>query len=180
MRSRSSVPRGQEERLDVHRPVGMEGVGADSAVRGHVLVLLARRLAQDVDLDLARVLREATRRDRDAAGQRERLQQADREGAGRAEARAGGHVGDRRDLERVAVPVAQERLAQDRMPDLRRLVDLLELGVLHPVAPLEDRVGEHVDVLVDRPAHEEAAVLPVVGREVRPAAAERDAQRAHG
>ena len=29
-----------------------------------------------------------------------------------------GHIGDRRDLERVAAPVAQQRLAQDRVPDL--------------------------------------------------------------
>ena len=70
-----------------------------------------------------------------------------------------------------------ERLAQDRVADLARVVDLLELRVLEPVAALEDRVREHVDVLVDRPADEEAAVLAVVGRQVGAAAAERDAQR---
>ena len=59
----------------------------------------------------------------------------------------------------------------------RDLVDLLHLGVLHPVAALEDRVGEHVDVLVDRAGDEEAAVLAVVGGQVGAAAAERDAQR---
>jgi hypothetical protein len=45
-------------------------------VRGDVLILLARRLAEDVDLDLACVLRKTSRRDRDAAGQRERLDPA--------------------------------------------------------------------------------------------------------
>ena len=70
-----------------------------------------------------------------------------------------------------------QRLAQDRVADLARVVDLLELRVLQPVAALEDRVREHVDVLVDRPADEEAAVLAVVGRQVGAAAAERDAQR---
>ena len=63
------------------------------------------------------------------------------------------------------------------MADLGRIVDLLELRVLHPVPPLEDRVGEHVDVLVDRPADEEAAVLAVVGGKVGAAASEADAQR---
>ena len=59
----------------------------------------------------------------------------------------------------------------------RGVVDLLELGVLHPVAALEDGVGEHVDVLVDRPADEEAAVLAVVRGEVGSASAEAHAQR---
>ena len=84
----------------------------------------------------------------------------------------GGHVGDRGDLQRVSAPVTQQRLAQDRMADLGDLVDLLQLGVLHPVAALEDRVGEHVDVLVDRPRDEEAAVLAVVGGQVGPTAPE--------
>ena len=86
----------------------------------------------------------------------------DGERARRAQPGPGRDVGDHAHLERVAVPVAQERLAQDRVADLRGLVDLLELRVLHPVAALEDRVGEHVDVLVDRAADEEAAVLAVV------------------
>src|SRR6185437_8306881 len=64
-----------------------------------------------------------------------------------------------------------------RVLDLLRLVDLLELRVLHPVALLEDRVGEHVDVLVDRPAHQEAAVVAVVGGDVGAATAEADPQR---
>src|SRR5581483_9816102 len=92
-------------------------------------------------------------------------------------ARAGGHVGDRGDLQRRAVPVAQQALAQDRVADLSDLVDLLELGVLHPVAALEDRVHQHVDVLVDRGGDEKAAVLAVVGRQVGAPAAQRDAQR---
>ena len=53
----------------------------------------------------------------------------------------------------------QQRLAQDRVRISRGVVDLLELRVLHPVAALEDRVGEHVDVLVDRAGDQEAAVL---------------------
>ena len=37
------------------------------------------------------------------------------------------------------------------MADLGDVVDLFDLGVLHPVSLLEDRVDQHVDVLVDRP-----------------------------
>ena len=63
------------------------------------------------------------------------------------------------------------------MADLGRIVDLLELRVLHPVPPLEDRVREHVDVLVDRPTDQEPAVLTVVGGDVGSASAEAHAQR---
>ena len=48
-----SVVGAELERLDVDRAVGIERVGADAAVRGDVLVLLADRLLEDVDLDLA-------------------------------------------------------------------------------------------------------------------------------
>ena len=100
------------------RPV--ERVRADPAVRRDVLVLLAGRLAEDVDLDLACVLRETSRRDRDAARQGERLEEADGERPGRAEARPGRNVGDHAHLQRVAVPVPHQRLAQDRMLGSRR------------------------------------------------------------
>src|SRR6185312_7660799 len=66
---------------------------------------------------------------------------------------------------------------EDRVADLRGLVDLLELRVLHPVSALEDRVGEHVDVLVDRSADEEPAGLAVVRGDVGPAASEAHAER---
>ena len=87
----------------------------------------------------------------DAPRKRERLQQADGERAGRAHPGPGGDVGDRRDLERVCR--CQWRSSVSRRIGWRisdGLVDLLELRVLQPVAALEDRVREHVDVLVDR------------------------------
>ena len=89
--------------------------------------------------------------------------------ARRSHARSGGHIGDGGDLEGIALPVAQQRLAKDRVPDLGDVVDFLGFGVLHPVALLEGGVDEHVDVLVDRPCDEEPAELPVVRGEVRPA-----------
>ena len=133
---------------------------------------------EDVDLDLARRLGQLARRQR---------------GAARASASAFSRQTVNAPEEPMPVPAGTsateaissgsprqwrtQRLAQDRVADLARVVDLLELRVLQPVAALEDRVREHVDVLVDRPADQEAAVLAVVGRQVGPAAAERDAQR---
>ena len=165
------------QRLDLDAAVGAERVRADPSVRSHVGILLAHRLFEHVDLDLARCLGERARCDRGPARVREALQQADGVGARGAHARPRGDIRHRGDLERVAAPVAKQALAQDRVPDLADLVDLLHLGVLHAIALLEDRVGEHVDVLVDRPGHQEAAVLAVVGGEVGTAASERDPQR---
>ena len=140
-----------------------------------VLILLAGRLVQNVDLDLTRVLCETPWRDGHATRERERLQEAHRERAGRAQAGPCRDVGNHTHLQGITLPVALQCLPKDRMADLRGLVDLLELRVLHPVPALEDGVGEHVDVLVDRAADQEAAVLTVVGRHVGPAPAEADA-----
>ena len=107
---------------------------------------------------------------------RQPLQQRDRERPGGAHPRAGGDVGHRGHLEWVSPPVALEALAQDRMPDRRDVVDVLGLRVLHLVPALEDRVHQHVDVLVDRAGDEEPAVLAVVGGQVGSAPAERDPQ----
>ncbi len=127
MRSRSSVFARQGEWLDVDRAVAIERVRADPAVCGDVLILLAGGLAENVDLDLARILRETRRRDGDASGERERLQEAHRERAGRTQTGPRRHVGDHADFERIAVPVAEQRLSQDRVADLGGVVDLLEL-----------------------------------------------------
>ena len=71
----------QLERLDVNAPVAVERVRADAAMGSDVLVLLADRLLQHVDLDLAGGLGEAPWGDRGAARVRQALQQADRESA---------------------------------------------------------------------------------------------------
>jgi hypothetical protein len=55
------------------------------------------------------------------------LEQTHRVRARGAHAGSRRHVRDRRDLERAAAPMAQQALAQDRMPDFADLVDLLQL-----------------------------------------------------
>src|SRR5271155_112637 len=120
-------PRVQLERLDVDASVWMKGVSADSTVRGDIGILLADGLAEHVDLDLACRLSARARRDRGPSRIGETLEQAHGVGAGGAHPGARGHIGDRGDLQRAAAPVAEQRLAQDRVADLADLVDLLEL-----------------------------------------------------
>ncbi len=70
------------------------------------------------------------------------------------------------------MPVAQQRLAKDRVADLGDRVDFLADGVLHAVAALEHGVHEHVHVLVDRSRDEETPVLAVVRGQIGPTAPE--------
>src|SRR6478736_7737106 len=63
------------------------------------------------------------------------------------------------------------------MLDLGGLVDLFEARVLHAVSPLEDGVGQHVDVLVDRPPDQESASLAIVRGKVGSSAAEAHPER---
>ena len=159
----------------------MEAELGDSAIRGDVLVLLSDRLVQAVDLDLAGRAREVVRQDRAAAMRVERLHERGRETAGRAEAGAGGDVGERGDLDlRRAEVEHPDGLADDRMLDVVGTLDVFELRVLEEDAADERPHHGDVDVLVDRRGDEEAAVLAVVRAEVGAAAAERDPQRATG
>jgi hypothetical protein len=63
------------------------------------------------------------------------------------------------------------------MANLRRMFDILRLLVLHPIGSLEDRVHEHVHVLVDRAGDEEPPMSRVVRPKVGSASTERNAQR---
>src|SRR5271154_743068 len=119
--------RAQLERIDLNGAVWIERVRADPPVSSHVGVLLADRLAEHVDLDLACGLCQPTRRDRRAPREGEALEQTDRVGARGAHAGACRHVRHRGALQWVSPPVARERLAQDRMAYLGDLIDLLEL-----------------------------------------------------
>ena len=109
----------------------------------------------------------------------ERLQERRGKAAGRAEARAGRNVRERRDFELRRPEVEQlDRFANDRMLHVGRRLDVLELRVLQVDAFGERTHHRHVDVLVDRRRDEESTVLAVVGRQVRATATERDAKRA--
>ena len=107
------------QRLGLDRAVRVEREAGQAAVRGDVLVLLADRLAQPIDLDLAGLLGELARMQQPAPVRVERLQQRGGEAARRAEAGARRDVGQRRDFDlRRLEPDQLDRLADDRMLDL--------------------------------------------------------------
>jgi hypothetical protein len=62
------------------------------------------------------------------------------------------------------------------MLDLINRGRFLEAGVLEQKPVHEPAVDIDVDIFVDRGRNEETRMLPIVGGQVRPAAAERNAQ----
>ena len=87
------------QRRGVDRAVPAEREAGDAAESGDVLVLLADRLLQQVDLDVAGLLGEFARMDDVARLGVQRAQQRRGETAGRAESGAGRDIGQRRDLD---------------------------------------------------------------------------------
>ena len=102
--SRWRVARREVERTHLDLVVGMERERGDPADRGDVLVLLADRLAEAVELDVARELGELHVGRVLVAVGAEGLQRADGERARRAEPGAGRDVGHRRDLDAGVAP----------------------------------------------------------------------------
>jgi hypothetical protein len=80
-----------------HRSVLRDLQDRQPAVRGHVLVLFADRLFEDVELDVTRLFRERLQRHVIAAVMVQRIEQADEIAARRSESRARGKIGDRAD-----------------------------------------------------------------------------------
>ena len=164
--------------LDVHAAVAAEAEAAQPAVGGDVLVLLADRLAEALDLDLARLARELLGGHLLAAVDVEGVQESDREAARGAEARAlRRDVGEQRHLDAALDARHAHRLADQLVLDLRDVRADLLLHVVEVDLVVEALLHDHVDVLVDRGGDDEALALGVVGRQVGAAARERDAQR---
>ena len=137
--------------------VRLELEAGDAAESSDVVVLLARRASEQVDLDVRRLLGKIAGGDVLALERVQGPQQADRERPGRAEAGSGGDVGQADDLERRADIVQRERAADDRVVDLIDLLDPLERRVLEEVVVGERPVDADVDVLVDRGRDDEAS-----------------------
>ena len=152
-----------------------------SAVGGDVLVLLADRLAADLDLDAAGLRRQPLGAHEPAGEGVERVEQADRVAARGAEPRAlRGHVGDRGDLDAALDPDEAERLADQLVTQLGGAVHHLGDRVARPDAVVELAVDRDVDVLVDRGAEHGAALAPVERAQVGAPAGKADAQRRPG
>src|SRR5947209_7627646 len=121
------------------------------------------------------------------------MQQADGEGAARAHARTGGHVGEAGNLhafglislKNVAFTLAVFRnadsqllqaLAHQRVLDLFHPVDVFSLRIADAQLVVEVRVNGDVNIFVDGGANHRAAVLPIEAGEVAAAAGKADAK----
>ena len=165
----------QREALDLDGAVGLERQRADAAERRDVLVLLADRLLEEIDLELAGLARELLGRDELALERVQAVEQGDREAARRAETRVGGHVGQAVELEAAGDPGHAERRLEDAVPDLVDRVDDLALGVREADGVLEAARDADEDELVDGRGDDEAAVLARVAGEVGAASPEGEA-----
>ena len=170
---------GDLQRPGFHLFVRKKTEAGDAAEGGDILVLLADRLLEDLDLDAAGLLGQLLRMDQILLQRVERLQQRRGETPGRPEARASRHVGHAGDLQmRRPDPRRSQRFANQGMLHLVDRPDPLHVGVLDDQVLDECLVQRDIDVLVDGRGDDEPAVLAVVRGQVRPAAAQGNPQRA--
>ncbi len=138
------------ERRDVHAAVRLEREARHPAERRDVLILLADRPAEDVDLDAARLLGELGGADVLTLPGVQRTKEADGERAGRSQPGYGGDVREADDLDARIHRMLLQRRADDRVSDLGRRLHAFEGGVLEEVVLGERSVDADEDVLVDR------------------------------
>jgi hypothetical protein len=170
-----------EIRSDRHPVVAVKGQALEAAERRDVLILLPDRLAEPVDLDVARHLGQLLRVQRLVPVQVQRLQERGGEAAGRPEARARRDVREGGDLDlRGPQALQRQSLPDDRMPHLLDPLDVLERRVFQVDPGLERPRHRHVDVLVDGGGDQKSLALGVVRRKIGAAAAQRDPERAAG
>ncbi len=144
-----------------------------------ILILLADRLAETVDFDVAGLLRQFLGMNEVAVVGMQGFQQRCREAARGAKARAGRDVGHGGQLEPLAVHLhVGHGLADDGVGQLGRIGHALELRIFDDEVFDEGLVQRDVDVAVDRSGDQEAAELAVIGRQVGAAASQGDAERA--
>ena len=172
---------GDLERRGFHLLVGKKPETGDPAERGDVLVLLADRLPEGVDLDAARLLGQLLRVHQVLLQRVQGLEERGGEAAGRAEAGPGRHVGHAGDLEMGRLhPDQPEGLANQRVLHLVHGADPLQLRVLEDELLIEGLVQRDIHVLVDRGGEHKPAVLPIVGGQIGAPPTKGDPQRAPG
>ena len=166
---------GEFHRDDLHFSSRQKVEGSHATDRRDVLILLADGLVQFLQLDLAGLRGDLHRAHDVLFVSVQRFQQRRGETAGRTESAAGGDVGHRGDLQRAPVHLQKRaRFTHDRMLQPARVLHTLKPRVFHDEVVHEGFVERDIDILVDRRGDEEPAMLLVVGREIRAAAAERD------
>src|SRR6185437_2780984 len=122
-------------------------------------VLLADRLLEELDLELARLARELLGGDELALVGVESVEEGDREAARRPEAGVGRDVGEAVELEPLRDAHHAERRLEDAVLDLIDRVDDLALRVGEADRVLEPARNADRDELVDRRGDEKTAVL---------------------
>ena len=132
-------------------------------------------MAGDVNLDMTRVLCQRLLRNLLALQLVERGKQRDEVGARRAEPGATRHVGHGRDLQAAGEAEHLERWPDEIVLDLVWRRHLLGARVFQADVFIgRGAIDVDIDVLVDRGAQDEPAMLRIVRRQVGPAAAERN------
>ena len=156
----------QGHRFDVDRIIGIEADVVHAAKGRGVLILLADRTPQNVELDLAGFQGELIAAGDTAHVGVEHVQQADRERAGRAHSGAGGHIGDRRDLQVFVQADFAQSFAHQVVLNLVHVLGELGLGISNANGGLEAMVDRDVHVPLDGHAQHGAVLLAIVGRQV--------------
>ena len=153
----------QPQRCHRDAVVGPEFETCDPAERSDVLVLLADRLSQQIQLNVTGLLRKLLPADVVPFHAVERPQQGGRETSGRSQAGSGGNVRHADDLDvRNAEAHQLQSLPHDRMLHVLRTRDNLHFRVLDDHLREERLMQGNVDVLVDRRGDHKTAVTAVV------------------
>jgi len=165
-----------DHRLHFHEAVRAELVVLEAPEGGGELVLLADRVPQLVDLDVARFLGDLVGRDGALRPGVKEFKQRHRKRGRRAEPGPRGDVGHRGDFDALDAEVLED-LAEDAVLDLVGVGHDLGLRVLERYRFLvEGFVDRQIDVLPDAGREDAAAVFLVERRNVAAAPAEAHAE----
>jgi hypothetical protein len=193
-RSRRSLTSGEEEKEIVVQPLQRPG-RTNQGLRSHlsagreldevetpdsrgVMILLADRPPEHLDLDPGRLLRELHCRLVDPLIAVQRVQEPDRDGARRAESRTTGrNVGKGHDVETAGEPRGAKGFPDEFVLDQVGRLDDLRLGIAHSDVPFEARRDDDVDPFVHRRRDDCTAVHIAETREVGAAAGQAHTQR---
>ena len=155
------------QRRHLHVVVGQKAKTGDAAERRDVLVLLADGLVQQVQLDVAGLLRQLLAGDVVLLHGVQGPQQRGGETARGSESGARRDVRHTGDFE-VRNPYLHQakRFAHDRMPDLPDRLHRFHFGVLDDDFLGEGLVQRNIDILIDGGGNDETGMLAIVGGQV--------------
>ena len=155
--------RRKPQRLGFHPAILPEIETSDASESGNVLILLADRLPQAIDFDLASLRRQLIGMHQVFAQSMQSLEQRRGKASRGSQARAGRNVRHAGDFEVKLFDSHQlQGFAEDGMLDLVDFFDVLELGILDDQLSREGLVNCDVDLFVERGGDQKAFVLKVI------------------